>query len=241
MFSIDDKEVKRFENELKGFAHRALPFATKETLNQAAFITMQKAKKDVKSNMINRNAFTVKSIQFDKAKTLNIKRQASIVGSIADYMETQEFGGTKSKPTLSTSFSAGQKRQEPRTKLSTKNNKMRNILLSKKRKKRVAKNELQDLVFKAQDAVTTGKRFIYLGGTIKREGIYKVVGGSKKFKRGWPSGAKLHAVHIFQRGSVIIPRRQWLEPNFNAVIPQLPEFYKKALIKQLKRHNLFRG
>ena len=93
VFKIDDKDIRRLEGDLKAFAERALPFATKNTLNQAAFMAQREAREGVRKTMTMRNQFTERSIQVDQARTLNIRQQAAIVGFIADYMEVQEFGG----------------------------------------------------------------------------------------------------------------------------------------------------
>ncbi len=115
MLSVDDKEIKRFERDLKTFASRAYPFATKATINTAAFETQKVARKRIRRIMTLRNKFTRQSIQVEQARGLNVNTQAAVVGSTQDYMETQEFGGTvrrrgKEGVPIKTSFSAVQRR-----------------------------------------------------------------------------------------------------------------------------------
>ena len=123
MFAVDNRDIKKMERDIKTFAKDALPFATRKTVNDAAFQTQRIARVDVKNDMVNRNRFTVQSIQVDQARTLQISRQEAVVGSIADYMEDQEFGAVKSKSgkegvAIATSYSAGQgENAQPRTRL----------------------------------------------------------------------------------------------------------------------------
>ena len=39
MFTMNDEDIKQLESDLKTFAIRAYPFATKNTVNRAAFTT----------------------------------------------------------------------------------------------------------------------------------------------------------------------------------------------------------
>ena len=80
---INDKQIIEFEKDLKVFASRAYPFATKNTLNQGAFHAQKLAKRDVQVKMVLRNKHAVQSIRVDQARTLNVRRQAATVGSIA--------------------------------------------------------------------------------------------------------------------------------------------------------------
>ena len=242
MFKIDDKQIIEFEKDLQTFAHKALPFATKNTLNQAVFHAQKLAKKDVQIKMVLRNKFTQQSIRVDQARGLNIRQQEAVVGSIADYMEDQEFGTTKTKTgkqgiPIPTSYSAGQEGQQPRIRLPRKPNKIENIQFRGRRSK--SKSKRQRILFAVQNAVRSGNRYTYLD-LGKRQGIFKVVGGRKGFKRGWPSGAKLKMVHDLSRSSLTIPKNPWLKPVVDTTVILIPKFYKKSLVFQLKRHNLFR-
>ena len=55
MFGVDTKDVKKLERDLKTFASQAYPFATRQTINDAAFQTQRIARADVRSDMVNRN------------------------------------------------------------------------------------------------------------------------------------------------------------------------------------------
>lgn len=243
MFKIDTNDIKELESELKAFANKAYPFATRKTLNDAAFQAQKIARNDIRENMINRNRFTVQSIRVEQTRTLQVSSQASVVGSIADYMEDQEFGSVKSKGgkngvAIPTSYSAGQnENSRVRTRLPRKANTMANINLTRRRKR--SKTRRQRNLLAVQDAVATGRRFIFmdLGRT---QGIFKVVGGQKSFKRGWPKGAKLKMIYDLTRQSVVIPKNPWLKPAVDETQRMIPAFYADALRFQLKRHNILR-
>ena len=246
MITVDIEQFKELEKDLKTFHSRAFPFATRETLTQAAFKSQQLARKDVRIKMVTRNKFTEKSILFKKAKTLNIRRQSASVGSIADYMEAQEFGGVKRKAgsegvAIPTSFSAGQGRQKSRTKvagLRNKNN-IRNIRL--KGRARKSRNRKQALLFKMQDAVKSGNRFIFhdFGGG-RKKGIFRVVGGSRNSKRDVLSGSKLEMVYDLTEQTVNIPKLPWLKPVIDTTQILMPAMYRKAVLFQAKRLGLFK-
>lgn len=234
MFKIKDKQIIEFEKDLKAFAHRAFPFATKNTVNSAAFLTQKVIRKNLKTKMVLRNKFTVRSIRVDMAKTLVVRNQESVVGSDAGYMVDQEFGATKiSKGSkgvvIHTGFSAGQQGQQPRTRLPRGKNKMKNIKLRRSSKKGVSRKQ-QNLIAIRQAAVST-RKYIYLD-LGKSEGIFKVVGGKRK--------PRIKMVHDMSRQSVIIPRNPWLKPSFDRVVKVVPKIYRNSLIFQLNRHNLFK-
>ncbi len=229
MFQIEDRQIKQLENELKGFAHKALPFATKATLNRAAFETQKTARINVES-MTLRNAFTRQSIQVDQARTLNINRQQSTTGSTAAYMESQEFGDTKSDPSIPTSYSAGQRGQQPRTRLPRKPNKLANIKLQHRKKAGSSRKQRNFLAIK--QAAASGHKFVYLDMG-RTKAIFRITGGKRK--------PKINMVHNLSRQSVAIPRNPWLSPAVKEVERKIPQFYQDALRFQLKRHGLLRG
>ena len=156
--------MKRLEDDLLRFKKKAYPFATKDTLNRAAFFAQDAARKIIDKKMIERNKFTRQSIRVNKATGLNIPRQHAIVGSTASYMEDQEFGGIKRTGgkegvALSTSWSAGQGlNTQPRTRLARKPNKLRNIILKKRRRK--GANRKQSNLIAIKQAASSGSKYV---------------------------------------------------------------------------------
>lgn len=239
MFKIDDRQIKEMEKDLKTFTKFALPIAQRTAMNNAAFATMSIAKSHVKRKMTNRNAWTVGSIQVDKATR---QKDYATVGSTQDYMVDQELGGVKvakggGRLAIATSFSAGQKRAPNRTRLATKSNKLATIQL---RKTKRGKNKKQTNIIKAQKAVRSGRRYIYMdfSGRGGAKGIFKIVGGRRSKRGGWPKGGRLHMVWDMSRKSVNIPKNPWLKPSVDRIIPHVPGMYKKALEFQMRRNGL---
>lgn len=226
MFGVNTREVKQLERDLKRLASDAMPFAARKTVNDAAFQAQRIARVDVARNMINRNRYTVQSIQVERAR----HKPVAIVGSVADYMEAQEFGATKSNPTIATSYSAGQGEDaQPRTRLPRKQNAMANIRLQRRRKPGTSKRQRNYLAI--QQAASSGRKYVYLD-LGRSKGIFRVTGGKRR--------PKIKMVHDMSRQSVTIPRNPWLKPAFDEAARMLPAFYADALRFQLRRRGLLR-
>lgn len=243
MIRIDTKDIKQKENLLKGLARRAYPFATKETINSAAWDARAGTQELIKKKLTTRNKFTEQSVKVTQAKGLNVKTQIAVVGSIAPYFEDQEFGsvrpstGKHGRP-IPTAYSSGEgTNAKERKRLPKRANKLRNIRLTDGRRK--PKNRKQATVFAVQNAVLTNKRTVYLD-LGKTKGIFKVLNGSKKFKRGWPKGARLKMLYNLDNKAVTVTGRPTLGPAAHETAKKLPEFYSKALDFQLKRLGLIR-
>lgn len=236
MFGVDNRDIRELERDLKTFANRAYPYATRQTLNDTAFQAQRIAREDVRNDMVLRNRFTVQSIQVDQARTLAVSRQAATVGSIADYMEDQEFGATKAKKgsegvAIATSYSAGQGQDaQPRTRLPRKPNKLANIQLQNKRRRGSSRKQRNLIAIK--DAAASGNKFVFLD-LGRRKGIFRVTGGKRN--------PKIRMVHDLSNQSVVIPKNPWLKPAFDESLRMLPAFYADALRFQLRRNGLFRG
>lgn len=232
MIDINTRDIKQYESDLKTFAKKAFPFATKSTLNQAAFETRKQAQNNLRKDFTLRNRFTSGSVRVEQTRTLNVRRQEAITGSIADYLSTQEFGGmvqggTGSQP-IATGYSAGQEGARPRTRLPRKPNMMRSIQL--KRRGRRAKTRKQRNLVAVRQAAGGASKYVFLD-LGRREGIFKVVGGKRK--------PRIKMVWDLSRRAVRVPRSPWLAPATREAEDQLPTFYASALAFQLQRRGLF--
>ena len=231
MFSITDDQTKQFESDLKTFAAKALPFATKATLNKTAFEARREWQKNISDDLVNRNKFTRNSIRVEQTKSLRIRDQAAIVGSIAAYMDTTEFGGTErggsGAKAIATSYSAGQgEGVRPRTRLPRKPNKMSSIRL---KRVRGAQGRKQRNLLAVKQAAESGNRYAFLD-LGKRKGIFRVMGGKRKLR--------VRMVWSMSKRSVRIPATPTLGPAVSTVAPRVPEYYRQALEFQLKRRGL---
>ena len=237
MISVDTAQLRKLEYDLKNFAARAYPIAVRTTLNDAAFETQARYKNTMGSNMLLRSPWVTKSIRIERAGGYSVMSMQSHVGSIDDSMERQEFGGIDgpdrghSHP-IPTSESAGQADQRPRTRVPTRANRLAQIKLAHKRK--AARSPKQRLIIAIQMAVHDGVRKIYMGRQeAVTPGIYRVQGGRKGIKRGWPRGAKLRMLWNLSHNFVQTPRNPMLYPASIDTQRLIPEYYAKALRYQL--------
>lgn len=232
MIQIDASQVRQLESDLKTFKLRAYPFATKETINRTAKAGRKIARDIAKGRFILRNTWTRRSIQVEMARTLNVSRQYATLGSTADYMETQEFGGNKPPlgrwgTPIPTPAASGES-SLPRRRLPKRVNKLSSIALGRSRTRvlnRKARNRAA--VMEAASKGGTGFVFLELG---RRAGIYRVSGGTDR--------PRLTKIWDMSKRIITIPRRPWLLPATNKAIPLMPRYYRDALIAQLRRHNV---
>ena len=235
MLTINDDKIKQYEKDLGLFVDEAFPFATKATINKAAFEARTEWQGNIREKMVSRNKFTVNSIRVDVSRTLDVSRQAATVGSIAPYMDDQEFGGTKAKQgkqgvSIPTSVSSGEgEGAQPRKRLPRVPNRMANIRLS--RNKPRARSKKQGNFLRIQGAIKSGRKFIFLE-LQRHPGIYKVTGGKRN--------PKIKLMHDMSKTSVSIPRNPTLAPAVRTVEERIPQYYKEALEFQLKRRRIFR-
>jgi hypothetical protein len=243
MITGDFREVKDLADDLRKLNERGLAFASRETLNQTAFKARQQAQAIIERKMIQRNTWTKRSIKVEKVETLRISAQEAAVGSIEGYMEAQEFGGTeraggKHGVPIVTSYAAGQKKANPRTKaLGKKNpNRMKNLRLNKKTRKKLKRlPRKQRIAASIRVAVESGNPYVLLRNVgRKKAAIFKVTGGKRKLKSG-KSSAKIWMVHDLSQRSVRIPATPWLRPAVNLASLRVDDFYRRALLFQLRR------
>lgn len=223
MFQITDRDIKKLEKRLRDINEKALPFATRSTLNEMAFGSQKLARQEIQARMVLRNKYTVSSVRVDQARGLHIPSQTARMGSIADYMDEQEFGGNKNRKSgrsvgIPTSFAAGQRGAKPRTRLPRKAYQMAQIML-RKGGKRGANPKQQNAINIASSL--GGFTYLDLG---RRKGIFKID------KKGNPT-----MVHDLSRASVRIPALKWMAPSVDAIVAKRGDFYTKALNFQLKR------
>ena len=237
MFKIEDTGIRKLEQELRKFKKNALPYATRNTLNRAAFAAQREARDLVQERFILRNRFTVQSIRVNKTNSLDVSRQQATVGSIADYMEEQEFGGGRRKRgqhgvPIPTSYAAGQAEgSRPRLRLPRKSHKLTQLRLSKNRRLANLGRGRRNAAI-VRHAVQEGEKFVFLD-LGRRKGIFKIVGSKRK--------PKIKMLYDLSRPNIVIPPRPWLQPSVKKVEPMIPDIYRKSLEFQIKRQQLFQG
>ena len=232
---VDMRDVDRLERDLKFFAKRAFPFATKAHVNSAAFDARSNWREEIGDEFVERNKFTRNSIRVQTAKGLNPSTQEAVVGSIAPYMDDQEFGGVKRKKgkkgvDLTTSYASGEGRgAKPRTRLARAANAMKNINLRKRRTK--AKGRAQRNLAVVRAASESSNKHVYLD-TGRKQGIYRIVGKG--------ANAEPQMVHDLTEDSVLIKSKPTMRPAVDKTTRRLPEIYRDAILFQLRRLGIFK-
>ena len=236
MLIINDDKIKQFESDLKTFASRAYPFATKNTLNQAAFSAREGYVANARDSMQLRSKFTERSMRVEPVRGLNVSRQSATVGSIAPYMDEQEFGtikrkGGKTGVPIATSVASGEgEGVQPRRRMVPKSRQLGNIGLRNKSIK--AKSRGQKNFLKVKLTAKSGRKFVFLD-LDKHPGIYRVTGGVRR--------PQVKLIWDMSKESVVIPRNPMLAPAVKDAERVMPFLYEQSLIFQLKRQGLFRG
>ena len=237
LMNIDDRQIDNLERDLKRFSKRAYPFATLETVNEAVKNAQVEIRAHLRNRMTLRNKWTAGSVQIRKARGLKVESQAAEVGSMQEYMKEQEEGFTRTAKgkhgvPVPLPYAAGQGDAKRRTRTVRAAHRLAAIQFGTH--KALGVNRKQRNVRSVQEAVKSGKRYVFLQFKQKK-GIYKVVGGSKKVKRGWPKGARLRLVWSLTNRSYNVKAHVWMEPEVDKIVDRMPELYRQALTNQLKR------
>lgn len=225
--SVDTRNIRKLVRDLETTTKRALPYATREYVNSAAFLTRDHFMRRAEATMKLRTPWTKKSIQVDKARSLRPAEQVSRVGSVADYMLTQEEGAVIGKKgrvgTPIPAAAPGKRKTRGRT---VSKNRLAAIQLATRgltgiRQKRNA----------AAIAIAArhggGVVFLDLG---KRKGLYRISGTKR--------GIRIRKVWDLSKTSVRVPRNPMLEDALTEVRPQLPGLAVKAVEYQLRRYKV---
>jgi hypothetical protein len=239
MLIAEDTELVELERLLVNLKKTGFGHAARQMINSAAWKTREFAQDKIKDDFVNRNKWTAGSVRVIQAKSLDMDRMEARVGSIEDYMRKQEEGHTifakgKHGVPIPTGYSAGQKGSRPRTRLPRNANRMQNIRLARFLGR--GKTPKQRALRAVQNAVKTGNRYIFIDfGLGNKKGIFKVLGGRRTFKRGWPINARIMMVQDLTQKTVQLRRHPWLGPSSEKAKAKYDEFYRKALLSQLRR------
>ena len=234
MIDFDDKQLMRYQKTLEKTRAKAIPFAVRNTLNQTGFRMRGIWQGEIDNRMIQRNKFTRSSIRVERATGFNVNEMKSTVGSIAGYMDEQEFGDTKTAKgkhgvPLATPYSSGEgENAGVRRKLPRRMNQMAQITLRNKKIK--AKNRAQRNAIAVRQAAKNKDKFVYIE-TARRKFIARVIRQGRK-------GAKVKMVHDLSKRTVNIPPNPTMQPARRQTLREMPNIYKKSLQFQLNRIGL---
>lgn len=234
MLDVDARDIDRFERDLRTFNERAFPYATRATLNSGAFDGRKAWQGELRGNMTLRNRYTERSVLVEQARTLDVERQAAVLGSTADYMTDQEFGGTRRKRgklgvPIPTSYAAGQAEGAKRTRMPRAANRLASVRL--RRRQRGDNRGLRNMLA-VREAAENGGGFVYLD-LGRRRGIFRITGGKRR--------PRVRMVYDLSRADVRIPRNPTLAPAVAKATRRMPQHYAEALKFQLDRAKLFRN
>lgn len=225
MFLVDDRQIRRLATGLAHVAKTAHPVAVVRTLNRAVFAGQKIARDVASGKMIERNPWTRRSIQVEKA---SMGRSVAVLGSRAPYMEDQEFGavlhsrGKHGRP-IPTPAASGET-SLPRRRLPRKANKLRNIQL--RRGVGPAARRARNRAAVMAAASGKGSRFVFLE-LGRRSGIYRVLGTKR--------APRIRKIYDLSRRSVTLRPRPWLQPAVAIVRPLVPGYYADEMARQLRR------
>jgi hypothetical protein len=230
---MNEKPIKELEKKVEKIGKKAMPIAISTTLNNTAWETRKDVNEGLSDDFIVRNKYTERGNLVEKNKTLNIDQMRASVGSTRDYMEKQHDGFVEKEPFIPMDSARTSNNREKR--ISKRNYTSLISIANKTLDPGNIHNERQKRVRLVQHSINTGVRTFYASINGKK-GIYKVVGGRKGVRRGWPKGAKIKLLYYDHDPAIHVDEQPWLMPRaINVVKNKQPKLYRDALIYQLNR------
>lgn len=224
---MDMRPLKKLVKDLEKTAKRAFPYAMREYVNSAAFLARDEFIKQAEKNLVLRSQWTKRSIQVDKVRGLNVAKQVAVMGSVADYMATQEDGAIIGKKgrigTPIPAAAPGKRRTRGRV---VGRNKLSNITVTGKALTGIRQRRNAAAI---SIAARHGGGVVFLD-LRSRSGLYRISGTKR--------GIRIKKVWDLSKKAVRVPRNPMLQQALAVVTPQLPELGKKALLFQLRRHKV---
>lgn len=225
-FSVEFRNLDEAVRDLKALRKKAVPFAVKDGLNDAAFQARRIWSGNIKEKFTTRNQFTARTaLRVDKARGRALDRMSSTVGSIADFMGEQEFGGTVSGPVPGPAAArqrpGGARTRPVRIPVTS-------IAASRGRgRTRKQRNAIAIAIAKRR-----GKRHALLDRPVGGKGLFWVGGGKRKVT------TKL--LWSVDRGSSRLKPHPTLGPTMRTMRPRVPRILLKAVQRQMRKQHLFR-
>ena len=228
--TIELRNARRFESDLKLFAAKAIPYANRDTLNDAAFSGRKAWIRDAQNSFTIRNTWTTRQMQVVKVKGNDIHFQKAILGSRASYMADAEHGVTqrakgKQGLPIPTPAAAGQVGASKRTKPVASRNYLARLRMRRSRRGSQAQRNASAIAM----AKRSGRGAAFLE-TSRFKGIVRVTGGKRK--------TKLRTIYDLSRKSTRTAPEPTLQRTVATIRQQMPAMYMHNVIKQLKRNRV---
>lgn len=222
MITADMKQAIELQHKLRRLNRGGIAFAARQTVNDLAFAGRAEAVKIVDQTFTNRNAWTKRTINVDRARDVSVDATASL-GSTQEYMARQEYGGQNRAP-IPTPAAAGEEGARVRRRVVRRQNRTPNLNAS-----RIARGA--PMVARVRAAIAAKERVILVErGEGIAPGIYRIKGGTPRR----PERAQLVMVRATEARTRTAPTR-WLSRASAAVGPRAGNFYARALQFQLNR------
>ena len=224
MITVDMAQAKKLEKILGQVRDKSVPFAQRNALNDTAFEGRKQSVAGVRSDFVNRNTWTERSIRVERART---PRDSAVLGSTEGYMAKQEFGG-KGKAYVPAPAAAGESNtSRVRRRPVRQTNWINRIKVAKKRYGGAA-SQAQANVIALSEAKARGFKHVIMHKGRGRLGLYQVMGTKRK-----PRSRLLYSL---RSGAVTIKPKPWLIPVALQVQQKsAPSFYFARLRQELSR------
>ena len=208
--------------------------ASRYTVNELAFLTFKKSRAGLKDHFTLRNAWTKKSISFQKVppNVKDIDMMESEVGSTLAYMREQEEGisrtarGKHGEP-IPTTEASGEGQGAVRRKRVLRKNYLNRLRVARglyDKAKRQAKNSNQVLGLVVNMAKKERKKIIFWKTLRGKQGLFRI------------DGDRLPMLYDLSEKRVISKPRPWLSGPTDKVLPMLGKIYGKALFFNLRKY-----
>lgn len=226
---VDLRGFEKLSRDLKTFAKRGVPYAIRDALNGSAFAVQKEWKSGVRQSFTLRNRYTEQSIRVDKAKGTNVGSMQSVTGTIADYMDDQEFGASTTGPVPGPAAAGNAPGSNKRTRLTRSAFRFGGVGVSRPTAKPLGKRRQNAIALAI--AVRKGERFALLNRiTSKGKGIFEVKGGKR--------GAKTKLIWSLKKGSMKVKPTPTLTKALAMSTGHMNKAINDAFIGQLKRNRV---
>lgn len=224
MITVDMTQAKKLEKILGQVRDKSVPYAQRNALNDTAFEARKQSVAGVRSDFVNRNTWTARSIRVDRART---PRDSAVLGSTEEYMAKQEFGGKGKAYVPSPNASGESSHARVRRRPVRQTNWINRIKVAKQRYGGEA-NQAQANIVALSEAKSHGIRHVIMHKGRGRLGLYQVMGTKRK-----PRSRLLYSL---RSGAVTIKPKPWLIPTALQVQQKTaPTFYFARLRQELAR------
>lgn len=229
--TVDMTDVKLLRAKLGELREKAVPFGVRQALNTTAFEARRHWADRIARTMTLRNKFTVNSLRVVKVGAgSDVSTMQSQVGSVADYMDEQESGGTSRGKghigkAIPTTTAAGMAMRAPTR---VKEVRKANYKAALQVEKRISYGVRQYRNAVAiQTAAKQGGGVVYLD-LGRRKGLFRVTGTKK-------GNLRVRMLYDLSRKSVVIKARPTLEPTVDLMLYKAPRIFEIELQKQVDR------